>query len=133
MTAPDPTGLNALTHLIIGSAFTVSRVLGVGFLEKVYENALMHELRKCGMHAAQQRAVSVTYDGVAVGTYVAYLVVENLVMVELKATRALGAAHCAQCINYLRASDLRLCLLLNFGRARLEVRRIVHAAQPSRA
>ncbi len=118
--------LNALSERIIGCAFTVANGLGSGFLEKVYENALAHELRKAGLTVAQQQGVSVIYDDVIVGEYAADLLVEAAVIVELKAVRALDDVHQAQCMNYLRATGLQLCLLLNFGRPRLEIRRIVH-------
>jgi GxxExxY protein len=118
--------LNALSERIIGCAFTVANGLGSGFLEKVYENALAHELRKAGLTVAQQQGVSVIYDDVIVGEYAADLLVEAAVIVELKAVRALDDVHQAQCMNYLRATGMHLCLLLNFGRPRLEIRRIVH-------
>jgi GxxExxY protein len=118
--------LNALSERIIGCAFTVANRLGSGFLEKVYENALAHELRKAGLTVAQQQGVSVVYDDVIVGEYAADLLVEAAIVVELKAVRALDDIHQAQCMNYLRATGMHLCLLLNFGRPRLEIRRIVH-------
>ena len=118
--------LNALSERIIGCAFTVTNRLGSGFLEKVYENALAHELRKAGLTVAQQQGVSVIYDDVIVGEYAADLLVEAAVVVELKAVRALDDVHQAQCMNYLRATGMHLCLLLNFGKPRLEIRRIVH-------
>jgi GxxExxY protein len=118
--------LNALSERIIGCAIAVANGLGSGFLEKVYENALAHELRKAGLRVAQQQGVSVVYDDVIVGEYAADLLVEAAIVVELKAVRALDDVHQAQCMNYLRATGMHLCLLLNFGRPRLEIRRIVH-------
>jgi GxxExxY protein len=118
--------LNALSERIIGCAFAVANGLGSGFLEKVYENALAHELRKAGLTVAQQQGVSVVYDDVIVGEFAADLLVEAAIVVELKAVRALDDVHQAQCMNYLRATGMHLCLLLNFGRPRLEIRRIVH-------
>lgn len=117
--------LNALSHRIIGCALTVAKALGSGFLEKVYENALAHELRKVGMAAEQQRGITTIYDGVAVGQYVVDLLVEQAVLVELKTAQALDSVHRAQCLNYLRAAGMHLCLLMNFGTPRLEIRRIV--------
>jgi len=114
----------ALTEKVIACAFTVSNTLGCGFLEKVYENALAHELRKAGMSVRQQSPVRVTYDGVIVGDYTADLLVQDRVLIELKAVRALDNVHLAQCLNYLKATGLRICLLMNFGRPRVEVRRI---------
>ena len=92
----DKTRLNAISERIIGGAFAVSNTLGAGFLEKVYENALAHELRKAGLHVIQQHDIRVWYDGVTVGAYNADLLVENAVLVELKAVRALDAVHRAQ-------------------------------------
>ncbi len=118
--------LNEISERIIGCAFTVANTLGAGFLEKVYENALAHELTKAGLLIRQQIAIAVAYDGVNVGAYVADLLVENAVLVEVKAVRALDAKHDAQCLNYLRATGLALCLLLNFANPRLEIRRRVN-------
>jgi GxxExxY protein len=121
----DEVVLNDLTDRIIGCALTVSNALGAGFLEKVYENALAHELRKAGLAVAQQHGVTVTYDGVLAGEYAVDLLVQGAVIVELKATKAVAEIHRAQCINYLRAAGIHVCLLLNFGNPRLEIKRIV--------
>ncbi len=115
--------LNRLSERIIGCAFQVSNTLGCGFLEKVYENALAHELRKNGLHIAQQSPIKVIYDDVVVGDYFADLLVENTVIVELKAVKEINPAFAAQCLNYLKATDLSLCLLLNFGKPRVEIKR----------
>jgi GxxExxY protein len=104
----------------------VLNTLGAGFLEKVYENALAHELRKSGLTVAQQQAITVTYDGVVVGDYSVDLLVEGTIIGELKAIKALDKTHMAQCLNYLKATGLRLCLLLNFGNPRLEIQRVAH-------
>ena len=122
----DKDVLNQVSGKIIGCAFVVSNALGVGFLEKVYENALAHELRKAGLLVEQQHGVVVLYDGVVVGNYVADLLVENAVLVEVKAVTALDTVHRAQCINYLKGTGLWLCLLLNFGSPRLEIKRVVN-------
>jgi GxxExxY protein len=124
----DRIALNRLSRLIIGRAMTVQNVLGAGFLERVYENALAHELRKAGLAVRQQETASVSYDGVIVGMYTIDLLVEQMVVVELKAVRALDDMHRAQCLNYLKASGLHLCLLINFGRPRLEIGRLVFGA-----
>jgi GxxExxY protein len=118
--------MDALCERVIGCAYTVSNTLGAGFLEKVYENALVHELRKAGIRVEQQRPVTVTYDGVVVGEYAADLLVEERLIVELKAVREIDGVHMAQCMNYLKATGLRLCLLLNFAKPRVEVKRIVN-------
>jgi len=113
-----------LTERIIGCAFKVANTLGPGFLEKVYENALAHELRKCGLRIEQQKVIPVRYDGVVVGDYVADLIVENQVLIELKAVKQLDDVFTAICINYLKASNLRRCLLMNFAKPRIEIRRL---------
>lgn len=107
--------LNEVTEKVIGCAFRVHNLLGYGFLEKVYENALAHELRKAGVRIEQQRRVEVRYDGVVVGDYVADLAIDDSVLVELKAAKSIDESHVAQCLNYLKATGLPLCLLLNFG------------------
>ena len=121
----DGAGMDRLSGVIIGCSFRVMNGLGVGFAEKVYENALAHELRKAGLAVLQQQAIAVHYDGIVAGEYVTDLLVDDTIVVELKAVRALDKAHMAQCINYLTATGLHLCLLLNFGRSRVEVQRIV--------
>ncbi|MBA1149291.1 GxxExxY protein [Ectothiorhodospiraceae bacterium WFHF3C12] len=114
----------ALTQQVIGAAFEVSNYLGSGLLEKVYENALVVELSQRGVPLEVQRALPVFYKGSLVGDYIADMVVAERVLVELKCVQGLREEHTAQCINYLRASGLRLCLLLNFQRPRLEWKRI---------
>jgi GxxExxY protein len=114
---------DALTEQIIGCAFKVATTLGPGFLEKVYENALAHELLKAGLSVVQQQPVQVHYDGILVGDFAADLVVEGTVILELKATKDFTDFYAAQCLNYLKATQLSVCLLLNFGRPKLEVRR----------
>jgi len=104
-----------LTETIIKAFYKVYNTLGHGFLEKVYENALMIELQKIGLRATQQCPVRVLYDGQAIGDYFADVVVEDVVIVELKAAAALDKAHEAQLLNYLRATEIEVGLLLNFG------------------
>ncbi len=120
----DLSALNPITEKIIGCAYTVSNTLGAGFLEKVYENAMAHEIRKAGLRVVQQQPVQVWYDGILAGEYFADLLVEDCIVVELKAVKAVDEVHWAQCLNYLKATGLRLCLLLNFGKTRLEIKRI---------
>ena len=117
--------LNPLSKRIIGCGLRVAGTLGNGFLEKVYENALAHELRKAGLNVEQQRGITVMYDGVMVGEYFVDLLVEASLLVELKTVAELSSSHRARCLNYLRATGMHLCLLMNFGRPRLEVRRVV--------
>ena len=113
-----------LTERIIECAFRVVNALGHAFVEKVYENALAHEMRKCGLGVVQQRGIVVFYDDVIVGEYTADLLVEDQVIVELKVVAAVSDVHLPQCRNYLRATGKSLCLLINFGRPKVEIRRI---------
>ena len=114
----------ALTERIIGCSFKVSNALGCGFLEKVYENALAHELRKAGFQVEQQKRVEVFYDEALVGSYDADIVVNQVLIIEVKALRALDEAHTAQTLNYLKGTGLRLGLLINFGAPKVEVKRV---------
>ena len=122
----DGRRLNDTTETIMGCAYRVSNILGSGFLEKVYENALAIEVKKAGLSVVQQARIEVTYEGHVVGEYCADLLVEASVIVEFKAAKALDEVNMAQCLNYLKATDLRLCLLLNFGKPKLVIRRIVN-------
>jgi GxxExxY protein len=115
--------LNELTHRFIGCAYTVANTLGCGFLEKVYENALVHELRKNGLTVIQQYSIPVYYDGVLVGDYDADLLVEDVVLLELKAATEHHSVFTAQCLNYLKATGLPICLLINFGKPKIEIKR----------
>ena len=118
--------LNDLSRRVIGCAFTVLNTLGAGFLEKVYENALAFELGAAGLSVVQQFGARVFYHDVVVGEYFVDLLVEDVLLIELKTAKALNEAHQMQCVNYLKATGLRLCLLLNFGRPRLEIKRVAH-------
>ena len=100
-------------------------------MEKIYENALARELCEAGLVVKQQYDIAVYYRGVAVGAYTADLLVENCVLVELKAVKAFDTVHEVQCMNYLKAAGLPLCLLLNFGRPRVEIKRLVNGLQPN--
>jgi GxxExxY protein len=119
--------INLLSRRIIGCALTVLHALGTGFLEKVYENALVYELRKSRLAVSQQHPMVIRYDGVVVGEYAVDLLVEHIVLAELKVAKAIDEIHLVQCLNYLKATGLHLCLLLNFGKPRLEIKRIVLA------
>jgi len=118
--------LEKITERIIGCSYRVSNTLGAGFLEKVYENALAHELRKNTMAVQQQHPIRVLYDGEIVGDFAADLLVENEVLVELKAAKALDDVHMAQCINYLKATGLKVCLLINFGTPKVQIKRVLN-------
>ena len=122
----DSDRMNNLSGRVIGCAFTVLNTLGIGFLEKVYENALANELRGAGLAVVQQCGVKEHYNDVVVGEYFADQLVEDVLVVELKAVKALDDMHRMQCTNYLKATGLQLCLLLNFGKPRLEIKRVVH-------
>lgn len=118
--------LNDLSRHVIGCAFTVLNTLGSGFLEKVYENALAYEMRAARLLVEQQCSLRVQYRDVVVGEYFVDLMVEGVLLVELKTVKVLEDVHRMQCTNYLKASGLRLCLLLNFSRPRLEIKRVVN-------
>ncbi|MEM1354231.1 MAG: GxxExxY protein [Planctomycetota bacterium] len=118
--------MDQLTERVIGCAFAVSNTLGSGFLEKVYENALRLEIMDTGLQVAQQHSIKVAYRGQVVGEYVADLLVDRRLIVEIKAAKAIDPVHVAQCINYLKATNHNIGLLLNFGKPKLEIRRLVH-------
>jgi len=114
-----------LTEKVLSAVFEVSNTLGAGFLEKVYRRALLHELRLRGIQAAGEVSFSVTYKGHGVGDFFADILVEGVLVVELKCVERLTNEHTAQCINYLRASGRTLCLLINFQKPKVEWKRIV--------
>ena len=114
-----------LTGRVIGAAFEVSRTLGHGFLEAVYRNALVEELVVNGLSVIKEKAFPVHYRGKQIGVYLADIVIENVVIAELKVAQMLVPAHAAQVLLYLRASRLPVGLLLNFGKPRLEFRRVI--------
>ena len=118
--------LDELTSKIIACIYAVSNTLGNGFLEKVYENALAIELNNAGLFVNQQHAIKVTYKQSVVGEYAADLLVNNKVILELKAITGLDNSHQAQCMNYLKATGITVCLLINFGKAKVEIKRIVN-------
>ena len=112
-----------LTRSILGCAFDVINELGHGFLEAVYENALMVALEDKGLSAESQKAIGVRFRGRPVGIYYADLIVEGKVLVELKAVSNLMPEHSAQVINYLNATGIKVGLLINFGNPRLQYKR----------
>jgi GxxExxY protein len=118
--------LDQITEKIIGCVHQVSNILGTGFLEKVYENALSVELAEAGLRVTQQRRIEVRYKDVLVGDFVADILVEECVIVEIKAVKTLDDVHTAQCLNYLKATGLQVCLLVNFGAPKATVRRVVY-------
>ncbi len=124
---------NSITSQIIGSAYRVSNELGIGFLEKVYENALVFELRLTNLNVAQQYPISVLYQGNIVGEYIADLLVDDEIIVELKAVKALDPSHFSQCVNYLKATGKQVGLLINFGTPKIEIRRVINSKTLSNA
>ncbi len=117
--------LNDITYKINGAVFEVNRVLGAGFLEKVYENALLMELRNQGLKAESQIPIVVKYKGAEVGEYFADIVVEEQIILELKAVNQLQKIHEAQLLNYLKATGYRLGLLINFTHPKAQIKRFV--------
>jgi len=115
-----------LTGTIISAAIKVRNTLGCGFLEKVYENALVHEMSKRGLQVETQKPIKIIYDDIIVGDYKMDILVEGKVIVELKTSGVIDEVHKAQLLNYLRACNLRLGLILNFGKPRLQVKRMVY-------
>ena len=117
--------MDSLTERVLSAIFEVSNTLGAGFLEKVYERALLRELALRGISATAQASFAVTYKGYSVGEYFADILVEDALVVELKCVERLANEHAAQCLNYLKASGRTVCLLVNFQRPKVEWRRIV--------
>ncbi len=113
-----------LTEKILGACFEVSNELGVGFLESVYEKALLVALHQKGLNAVSQAPIAVNFRGETVGQFFADLLVSEEVIVELKAVRSFAPEHLAQVINYLRATGLETALLVNFGNRKVEYRRL---------
>jgi len=123
----DKTGYcTSLTERVLAAVFEVSNTLGAGFLEKVYERALLHGLTLRGIRSTSQTSLAVTYKGHLVGEYFADILVEDLLVIEVKCVDRLAPVHAAQCLNYLRASGHRLCLLVNFQNPKVEWKRIMH-------
>jgi len=112
-----------LSEQVIGACFEVSNELGIGFLESVYEKALLIALRDRGLKAESQVAVRVSFRNQAVGEFFADIVIEDQIIIELKAVRGLAVEHVAQVLNYLRATGKEVGLLVNFGTKKLEYRR----------
>ena len=117
--------INDITYAINGAAFEVNRVLGSGFLEKVYENALLVELKERGLNAESQIAVNVFYKKKVVGEYIIDILVEKKVIVELKTVEKVDNVYEAQLLNYLKASGIQVGLLINFKHPKVEIKRMV--------
>lgn len=114
-----------LTRAILGACFEVSNTLGCGFLEHVYHNALLIELRQGGYLVESKRRLPVSYKGELVGEYEADIIVEDKVIIDVKAVKGLDSVHVAQCMNYLKATGIRVALLVNFGTPKVQYQRIV--------
>jgi GxxExxY protein len=117
--------INKITYIINGAIFEVNRILGPEFLEKVYENALVQELRSRGLKAESQRPVKVHYKGQVIGEYFADIMVGDAVIIELKTVDHLDRVHQAQMLNYLKATGIKVGLLVNFKQPKAEIKRIV--------
>lgn len=115
-----------MSYKIIGIAMAVHRELGSGFLEKVYENAIMIALRQDGIFAEQQVAIKVYFRGEEVGNYIVDILVDGKIILELKAGDGIAAAHRAQTLNYLAATQHQLAIILNFGKKSLEYERLAN-------
>ncbi len=114
-----------ITYQINGAIFEVSRLLGPGFLEKVYENALLYELKSRGLKAESQKPITVHYKGIPVGKYFADILIEDTVILELKTVNKLAKIHEAQLLNYLKATGIKIGLLANFKHQKAEIKRLV--------
>ncbi len=114
-----------LTGQIIKAFYTVYNKLGIGFLEKVYEKAMLIELKKLGLECDSQVPIKVYYDDKCIGDYYADIIVENKVIIELKAVREVQKIHEVQLVNYLKATKLEIGLLLNFGEIPQPIRRVL--------
>ena len=125
-TANEREYLNGLIEKVVGGVYEVANVLGPGFLEKVYEQALAKELRLRGIPLETQAAMRVTYKDEVVGTYYADLLVDGRLIVEIKTVERLAKEHLAQCLNYLNATGTKIALLVNFKHARVEWKRVVN-------
>ena len=117
--------INDITYKINGAIFEVNKILGPGFLEKVYENALLFELKNRGLEADKQVPIKVTYKDKLVGEYLADILVENQVIIELKTVEKLDNNHEAQLLNYLKATGIKVGILVNFKQTRAEIKRMV--------
>jgi len=122
----DRENLNFITEKVIGCAFKVSNTLGAGFLEKVYQNALFIELWDKGLEAVKEKRITIDYKDQVVGEYFPDILVNNQIILEIKAVSALNEIHQAQLLNYLKATELYLGLLINFGTPKVQIKRMVN-------
>ena len=122
----DKQKLNVTSSKVIGCAFEVANVLGCGFLEKVYQNALLLEISRCGLQAEKEKLIQVRYKDQIVGEYFADILVDKTIVIEIKAVKELNEIHQAQLLNYLRATKLPLGLLINFATPRIQIKRMLN-------
>jgi len=122
-----------MTEKIIGCAYKVYNTMGFGFLESVYEKCLLIELNKAGLQAVAQKPITVMYEGEKVGDFLADIVVENSVILELKSIKRLVRAHEVQLVNYLVATGKDVGLLLNFTEDKVEVKRKIRTVKKTRS
>ena len=122
----DKHGLNSISEKIIGCAFQVSNTLGAGFLEKVYQNALFIELVNSGLQVEKEKAITIRYKERVVGEYFADLLINQQIIIEIKAVQSLNEIHQAQLLNYLKATKLHLGLLINFGTSKVQIKRMIN-------
>ena len=122
----DKAYYDALAEVIISCAYKVGRIMGCGFLEKVYENALVIELVESKLNVETQKQIQVRYQEHIVGEYFADMLIDNDVIIELKAVKKIENIHFAQCQNYLKATGKKLGLIINFGAEKVQVRRVVN-------
>ncbi|MCE0483022.1 MAG: GxxExxY protein [Methylacidiphilales bacterium] len=121
--AKSSTQVDPLTQKVIGEAMYVHRTLGSGFLESIYHHALLIRLRKLGLKVESQKPLSVYFEGEIIGDFATDLIVEERLILKLKAVSALNSAHEVQLVNYLTATKIETGLLLNFGTKSLEFKR----------
>ena len=114
-----------LTEKIIGCAYRIYNTMGFGFLESVYEKCMLIELRKEGLNAESQKPITVTYDNENVGEFIADIIVEDTIILELKSVKRIVKAHEVQLVNYLVATGKPIGLILNFGKWKVEIKRKV--------
>jgi GxxExxY protein len=117
--------INDITYAINGAVFEVNKILGSGFLEKIYENALLFELKQRGLTAETQVPIKVIYKQNIVGEYFADIFVENKVVIELKTVKTIEKIHEAQLLNYLKATGIKVGLLVNFHHQKAQIKRLV--------
>ena len=120
-----------ITEKIIGCAFRVYNKMGFGFLESVYENCLQIELKKSGLTFESQKSINVYYDDQIVGQYIADIIVQDTIIVELKSVRKIVTAHEMQLVNYLTATKMPVGLIINFGEEKVEIKRKVRDLKTS--